>query len=137
MNSPIMRLGAIRNDKRIIRYDSSIFVGSMGGAGGLQNKKRNKIKTRVAQEATILTAPARRVEALPLAHRRALSRGDPEGGASAVPARGFANRVRAVRKLARPATTPVCQELAARGADHLSATMKRGTGLSQGREAFG
>jgi len=27
--------------------------------------------------------------------------------------------------------TPVCQELAARGADRLSATMKRGTGLSQ------
>ena len=36
----------------------------------------------------------------------------------------------AVRKLARPAPSPVCQELAARGADRLSATMKRGTGLS-------
>jgi hypothetical protein len=54
-----------------------------------------------------------------------------------VPARGFANRVRAVRKPARPAPTPVCEELAARGADRLSATMKRGTGLSQGREVFG
>jgi hypothetical protein len=53
-----------------------------------------------------------------------------------VPGRGFANCVRAVRKLARPATTPVCQELAARGADRLSATMKRGTGLSQGREVL-
>ncbi len=48
----------------------------------------------------------------------------------------FANRVWAVRKLARPATTPVCQELAARGADRLSATMKRGTGLSQGRKVL-
>ena len=49
-----------------------------------------------------------------------------------MPGRGFANCVRAVRKLARPATSPVCQELAARGADRLSATMKRGTGLSLG-----
>jgi hypothetical protein len=69
-----------------------------------------------------------------LAHRRARSGCDPEGGARAVPGRGFANCVRAVRKLARPATMPVCQELAARGADLLSATMKRGTGLSQGRK---
>jgi hypothetical protein len=49
---------------------------------------------------------------------------------SAVPACDFANRMWAVRKLARPATTPVYQELVARGADRLSATMKRGTGLS-------
>jgi hypothetical protein len=56
---------------------------------------------------------------------------------AAVPACGFADCTRAVRKLARPATTPVCQELAARGADRLSATMKRGTGLSRGREVFG
>ena len=54
-----------------------------------------------------------------------------EGGARAVPACGLANRVRAVRKLARPALSPVCQELAARGAERFSATMKRGTGLSQ------
>ena len=53
-----------------------------------------------------------------------------------MPARGLANRVRAVRKLARPASSPVCQELAARGADRLSATMKRGTGLNQGREVL-
>jgi hypothetical protein len=50
---------------------------------------------------------------------------------AAVPARGFAHRALAVRKLARPATTPVYQELVARGADRLSATMTRGTGLSQ------
>ena len=48
-----------------------------------------------------------------------------------MPAQGFANRARAVRKLARPALSPVCQELAARGAERFSATMKRGTGLSQ------
>ena len=54
-----------------------------------------------------------------------------------MPGRGFANRVRAVRKLARPATTPVCQELAARGADRLSATMKRETGLSRGLRNLG
>src|ERR1700761_1766178 len=48
----------------------------------------------------------------------------------AVPACDFANRMLAVRKLARPAPTPVYQELVARGADRLSATMKRGTGLS-------
>jgi hypothetical protein len=52
-----------------------------------------------------------------------------------VPGRGFAHCVRAVRKLARPATTQVCQELAARVA-HLAATMKRGTGLSRSREAL-
>jgi hypothetical protein len=56
---------------------------------------------------------------------------------SAVPACGFADRTWAVRKLARPATTPVYQELVARGADRLSATMKRGTGLSRGCKAFG
>jgi hypothetical protein len=50
----------------------------------------------------------------------------------AVPACDFADRTWAVRKLDRPATTPVCQELAARGADRLSATMKRETGLSRG-----
>src|SRR5580658_4948533 len=71
-----------------------------------------------------------------LARLRAHSGCDPEGGARAVPGRGFANCVRAVRKLARPATSPVCQELAARGADRLSATMKRGTGPSQGREVL-
>src|ERR1700761_2316008 len=49
---------------------------------------------------------------------------------SAVPACDFASRMLAVRKLARPAPTPVYQELVARGADRLSATMKRGTGLS-------
>jgi hypothetical protein len=34
-----------------------------------------------------------------------------------VPGRGFADCVRAVRKPARPAPTPVCEELAARVAD--------------------
>jgi hypothetical protein len=48
----------------------------------------------------------------------------------------FRKPPRAVRKLAPPATSPVRQELAARGADLLSAAMKRGTGLSQGRKAL-
>jgi hypothetical protein len=56
---------------------------------------------------------------------------------SAVPACDFANRMLAVRKLARPAPTPVYQELVARGADRLSATMKRGTGLSRGLKNLG
>jgi hypothetical protein len=54
-----------------------------------------------------------------------------------VPACGFADCTWAVRKLARPATTPVYQELVARGADRLSATMKRGTGLSRGLKNLG
>ena len=47
---------------------------------------------------------------------------------------GFVTLFRAVRKLARPATTQVCQELAARVADGVTsvgAAMKRGTGLSR------
>ena len=70
-----------------------------------------------------------------LAHLRALSGCDLKSGASAVPECGFANCVRAVRKPARPATTQVCQELAARVADGVTsvgAAMKRGTGLSRG-----
>ena len=75
-----------------------------------------------------------------LARPRALSGCDLKSGASAVPGRGFADCVRAVRKLARPTTTQVCQELAARVADGVTsvgAAMKRGTGLSQGREVSG
>ena len=72
-----------------------------------------------------------------LARPRAHSGCDPEGGASCGARARFRKPARAVRKLARPATTPVCQELAARGADRLSATMKRGTGPSRGRKAFG
>jgi hypothetical protein len=44
-----------------------------------------------------------------LAQRRALSRCDPEGGASAVPAGGFAIRSRAVRVTSPPALRPGCQ----------------------------
>jgi hypothetical protein len=55
----------------------------------------------------------------------------------AVPACDLANRMWAVRKLARPATTPVYQELVARGADRLSATMKRETGPSRGLKNLG
>jgi hypothetical protein len=46
---------------------------------------------------------ARRTKRVHLALLRAHSGCDPEGGARAVPGRGFANCVRAVRKLARPA----------------------------------
>jgi len=44
-----------------------------------------------------------------LARRRALSRCDPEGGASAVPAGGFAIRSRAVWVTSPPALRPGCQ----------------------------
>ena len=101
-----------------------------------ETKKRCRINPLSRHQRQCLTSPLRGVEAPPLAHRRAHSGCDPEGGASAVPGCGLANRVRAVRKLARPATTQVCQELAARVA-HVVATMKRGTGLSRSREAFG
>ena len=46
---------------------------------------------------------ARRTKRVYLARPRAHSGCDPEGGARAVPGRGFAHCVRAVRKLARPA----------------------------------
>jgi hypothetical protein len=46
---------------------------------------------------------ARRSKRTHLARPRALSGCDPQGGARAVPGRGFADCVRAVRKLARPA----------------------------------
>ena len=77
----------------------------------IANQKNAAGSSRSPCRINSLTASARRVEAPPLVPRRVLSGCDPEGGASAVPAGGLANRSRAVRASSPPALRPASQVL--------------------------